>query len=59
MTGASPFNNHSLRSSRLTPILLWSYIAFRSNNAGSQRQYAQAFIFDIYRRVNVLTEPID
>jgi tRNA(fMet)-specific endonuclease VapC len=36
---ASQFKGNSLDSSRLTPILFWSYIASKGSNAGSQRQY--------------------
>jgi hypothetical protein len=38
MRGASKIEGNSLDSSRLTPILFWSYIASFSSNAGSQRQ---------------------
>jgi transcriptional regulator with GAF, ATPase, and Fis domain len=38
MRGASKIKGNRLDSSRLTPILFWSYIASLSSNAGSQRQ---------------------
>jgi hypothetical protein len=53
MVQASQFIGNSLRGSRLTPILLWSYIASKGSSAASQRQYPQAFISDIDCRVDV------
>jgi plasmid stabilization system protein ParE len=38
MRGASKIEGNRLDSSRLTPILFWSYIASLGSNAGSQRQ---------------------
>jgi hypothetical protein len=38
MRGASKIEGNRLDSSRLTPILFWSYIASFGSNAGSQRQ---------------------
>jgi hypothetical protein len=51
-TRASQFIGNRRHSSRLAPIPLWSYIASKGSSAASQRQYPQAFIFDINCRIS-------